>query len=116
MSRIFYGWWIIIASSALSTYNNGILYYGFTAFFNPVVNEFGWSRAATAFAFSLKRLEGGIAAPIVGFFIDKLGPRKMSLFAVTIYGAGFLLLSRVDSLLTFYISFIPVSWSPLRYS
>ncbi|MBW1994173.1 MAG: MFS transporter [Deltaproteobacteria bacterium] len=109
MAKIFYGWWIILASSALTTYNGGILYYGFTAFFNPILNEFGWSRAATSFAFSLQRLEGGIAAPIVGYFIDKLGPRKMSLFAVTIFGFGFLMLSRVDSLVSFYIAFLVIS-------
>lgn len=109
MSRIFYGWWIIIASSAMTTYNSGILYYGFTAFFNPIVHEFGWSRAATAFAFSLQRLEAGIAAPVVGYFIDRLGPRKMSLFAVIIFGIGFLMLSRVDSLSAFYICFIIIS-------
>ena len=109
MPKIFYGWWIIIASSIITTYNGGILFYGFTAFFNPILNEFGWSRAATSLAFSLQRLEGGIAAPIVGYFIDRLGPRKMSLFAVTVFGAGFILLSKVNSLLTFYIVFIIIS-------
>jgi MFS family permease len=106
---IFYGWWIVIASSTLTTYNSGVLFYGFTAFFSPVVNEFGWSRAATSFAFSLQRMEGGIAAPIVGYFIDRLGPRKMSLFAVIVFGTGFLMLSRMDSLLSFYIAFIVAS-------
>jgi MFS family permease len=109
MPKIFYGWWIIIASSIMTTYNGGVLFYGFTAFFTPILNEFGWTRAATSFAFSLQRLEGGIAAPIVGYFIDRLGPRKMSLFAVTIFGLGFVLLSRVHSLLAFYVSFVIVS-------
>ena len=109
MPKIFYGWWIVIASSALTTYNGGILFYGFTAFFNPILNEFGWTRAATSLAFSLQRLEGGIAAPIVGYFIDRLGPRKMSLIAVTVFGLGFLLLSKVTSLYTFYIAFIILS-------
>ena len=109
MPKIFYGWWIIIASSIVTTYNGGIMFYGFTAFFNPILNEFGWTRAATSLAFSLQRLEGGIAAPIVGYFIDRLGPRKMSLFAVTVFGAGFILLSKVQSLLSFYIAFIVIS-------
>jgi len=109
MPKIFYGWWIIIASSIITTYNGGIMFYGFTAFFNPILNEFGWSRAATSLAFSLQRLEGGIAAPIVGYFIDRLGPRKMSLFAVTVFGTGFILLSKVNSLLSFYTAFIIIS-------
>jgi len=107
--KIFYGWWIVLASSTLTTYNSGVLFYGFTAFFSPILNEFGWSRAATSFAFSLQRMEGGIIAPAVGYFIDRFGPRKMSLFAVTVFGLGFLLLSRIDSLLSFYIAFVIAS-------
>ncbi|MFC1534045.1 MFS transporter [Thermodesulfobacteriota bacterium] len=107
--KIFYGWWIVIASSALSAYNGGVMFYGFTAFFTPIINEFGWSRAATSLAFSMQRLELGIAAPAVGYFIDKLGPRKMSLFGVTVFGLGFLFLSQTNSLLTFYIFLLIIS-------
>ncbi len=107
--KIFYGWWIVIASSAMTTYYGGAVFYGFTAFFTPIVNEFGWTRASTSFAFSLQRLEGGIAAPIVGYLIDKLGPRKLNLFAVIVSGLGFLLLSQINSLLTFYVAFLVVS-------
>jgi OFA family oxalate/formate antiporter-like MFS transporter len=109
MRKMFYGWWIVIASSLLTTYNGGVLFYGFTAFFTPILNEFEWTRATTSLAFSLQRLEGGIAAPAVGYFIDRLGPRKMSLFAVTVFGLGFILLSKINSLLTFYIAFLIVS-------
>jgi len=107
--KIFYGWWIVLASSTLTTYSGGVMFYGFTAFFTPIRNEFGWTRAATSFAFSLQRMEGGLVAPLVGLLIDKLGPRKMSLFAVIVFGLGFLLLSRVNSLLTFYVTFIIIS-------
>lgn len=107
--KIFYGWWIAIASSTMTTYYGGVVYYGFTAFFTPIVNEFGWTRAATSFAFSLQRLEGGIVAPIVGYLIDKLGPRKLNLFAVTVGGLGLLLLSQINSLLTFYAAFLIIS-------
>jgi MFS family permease len=107
--KIFYGWWIVVASSLMTTYNAGTMFYGFTAFFTPIVSEFGWSRAATSLAFSLQRLEGGIAAPIFGYLIDKLGPRKLNLFAVTIFGVGFLLLSRINSLLSFYVAFLIIS-------
>ncbi len=107
--KIFYGWWIVLASSTLTTYNAGVLFYGFTAFFSPIVNTFGWSKAATSLAFSLQRMEGGIAAPIVGYFIDRFGPRKMSIFAVIVFGIGFLMLSRIDSLLSFYIAFVVAS-------
>lgn len=109
LPKIFYGWWIVLASSTMTTYYSGIVYYGFTALFTPIVNEFGWTRAATSLAFSLQRLEGGIAAPVVGFFIDRIGPKKMNLFAVTVSGLGLILLSRINSLFTFYAAFLMTS-------
>ncbi len=108
---IYYGWWIVLACSTITTYNAGILYYGFTAFFTPLVQEFGWSRAATSLAFGLYRLEGGLAAPLMGFFIDRLGPRKMMMAAVTMMGLGFILLSRINSLGSFYTVFLFIAFA-----
>ncbi len=110
MASIYYGWWIVLACSAITTYNAGILFYGFTAFFNPLIQEFGWSRAATSFAFGLYRLEGGLAAPIVGFLLDRWGPRKMMTVAVIVVGLGFILLSRINSLASFYAVFLFIAF------
>jgi len=111
VESIFYGWWIVLACSVMTSYSAGILYYGFTAFFTPLIQEFGWSRAATSLAFSLYRLEGGLAAPVVGFFIDRLGPRKMMTAAVVMLGLGFILLSRINSLGGFYAVFLFIAFS-----
>jgi OFA family oxalate/formate antiporter-like MFS transporter len=108
---IFYGWWIILASSIITTYNSGVLYYGFTAFFTPLINEFGWSRAATSLAFGLYRLQGGLAAPVVGFFIDRLGARRMMMAGVVLVGLGFVVLSRIYSLGSFYAVFLFIALS-----
>jgi MFS family permease len=106
MPSIFYGWWIVVACAAITSYNGGILYYGFTAFFTPLVEEFGWSRAATSLAFGLYQMEGGLIAPVVGYFIDRLGPRKMMMASAVTVGLGFVLLSRINSLASFYAVFI----------
>ena len=46
-------------------------------FFLPMVKEFQWSRAATSGAFSLRQLENGILAPLVGFLVQRWGARKV---------------------------------------
>jgi len=107
--RIFYGWWVVIATSIIIFYGAGTFFYGFGVFFNPIRKEFGWAAATTALAFSLYRLEGGIGAPIVGYLVDRFGPRRLMLFGTTVVGIGFLFLSRIDSLLTFYASFLVLS-------
>ena len=107
--RIFYGWWIVIASSILNILNGGTFVYGFTVFFNPIRETFGWSAAVTSVAFSLRGLETGALDPIIGVLVDKVGPRKLMLPGWVLVGLGFFLLSRIDSLWTFYVVFLLIS-------
>lgn len=104
--RLFYGWWIVSAASVAWALHSGFFFYGFGVFFMPLVEEFGWSRAALSGVFSLTRLEGGLIGPIAGFLVDKFGPRKIMIVGITMVGAGFILLSQIDSLLTFCLIFI----------
>lgn len=104
--KIFYGWWIVLASTIAHIFSGGFYFYGFSTFFMPLVTEFGWSRAAISGAFSMSRIEGGLLGPIGGFLVDKFGPRKMMFLGLTIMGAGFVWFSRIDSLLSFYLVFI----------
>ena len=107
--RIFYGWWIVGAGSAITFYVAGVFYYGFGAFFDPIKDHFGWSRAVVSGAMSMQRLEGGIAAPIVGFIFDRIGPRKLMLFGVACSGLGFIAFSRINSIWSYYLAFFIIS-------
>jgi sugar phosphate permease len=105
----FYGWWIVFASAAIVFLCGGTFFYGFGALFNPIVGEFGWSRASVSFAFSLRSEVGGIAAPVVGFMVDRVGSRVLMSVGVVIVAIGFVLLSRVESLWTFYGAVIVIA-------
>ena len=76
-----------------------------SAFFNPIVEQFRWSYLVISLAASLLAVELGILAPIAGFLTDRLGPRKVIFCSTLLSGAGLFLLSRVNSLLVFYIAF-----------
>ncbi|MFC2005874.1 MFS transporter [Chloroflexota bacterium] len=106
---IFYGWWVVLATSLIHFWGAGIFIFSFTAFFNPLVREFHWSYAATSIAASFRGLESGIASPIVGFITDKFGARRLILIGSILAGTGFLLLSRINSLWNFYAAFIFLS-------
>ena len=105
---MFYGWWIVIASIPMSIFT-GAFFYGFSALFDPIIEEFGWSRALTSVAFALQQGESGIAAPIVGVLVDKMGPRRIVIVGGVIYGVGFLLLGYIDGLWMFYMMFLVIS-------
>ncbi len=104
--KVFYGWWVVAASTIVALYAGGGIFYGFTALFEPIVADLGWSYTQVSLASSLRGLESGILAPLVGFLADRLGPRKLS-FAGGVFGAaGLLLLSQTNSLVTFYSAFV----------
>ncbi len=103
---VFYGWWIVLAGSISQAYTSGIFWQGFGAFFDPIIEQFGWSRALTAGAMSLQRMESGGVSPFVGWFIDKFGPRNVMLFGTFLTALGFILLSRIQELWHFYAAFL----------
>lgn len=107
--RVFYGWWIVAAATILNIFAGGTFIYGFTVFFNPIRNTFGWSAAVTSVAFTLQRFEAGVLEALAGFLVDKVGPRKLMLAGWSVTGLGFLLMSRIDSLWAFYGAFLVIA-------
>src|SRR5690348_18054360 len=77
--------------SALRILGGGLHQYGFTVFFLPVTNELGLSRAATSLAFSLARAQGSFASPLVGYLVDRYGPKRMMITAAFLAGVGYIL-------------------------
>jgi MFS family permease len=89
--------------SLTETVSWGILYYSFSVFLVPIREEFGWSNAAVTGAYSLALFLSGIAAPFVGRWIDRHGPRAL-MTAASVLGTGLVLAwSRVGSLPAFYL-------------
>jgi len=41
--NIFYGWWVVGGSVLIAMYVAGAVFYGFTAIFEPIADELGWS-------------------------------------------------------------------------
>lgn len=106
---MFYGWWIAIAGSVSQAYTAGAFWQGFGAFFDPIVEQFGWSRATTAAAVSIQRTETGMVAPFVGWFVNRFGPRRVMLVGVLITGLGFILLGQIQELWQFYAVFVLIT-------
>ena len=86
------------------------MFFGFTALFEPIREEFGWTYTQISFAASLRGLETGIFAPFVGFLVDQFGPRKLMLWGTITVGSGLILLSLTQSLALFYVSFLLIGF------
>jgi len=108
ISSLYYGWHMIGIVSALRVLGGGLHQYGFTVFFLPVTAELGLTRASTSLAFSLARAEGSLAAPLVGYLIDRYGPKPLMLAAALLTGIGYILFAWVNSYSSFLIVYLGV--------
>ena len=103
---IFFGWWTVIATGIMTACGYGSWAYGFSAYFKPLMNEFGWTRTETSAAYSLRTLEGGLEGPLGGWATDKYGPRTINLLGICMAGLGLCLMYYMNSLWQFIVIWV----------
>ncbi|MCO5220665.1 MAG: MFS transporter [Thermomicrobiales bacterium] len=104
--RIYYGWVIVGTLALTETVSWGILFYMFSVFLVPMRDELGWSDATLTGAYSLGLLVSGFAAPFVGRWIDRRGPRWLMTGGSLLGVALVLAWSRVGSELGWYLIWV----------
>jgi sugar phosphate permease len=107
--RIFYGWYIVAASTAANAVLSAAYFQGFSALFLPIEQHFGWSRTTISAAFALRQLESGIGSPAVGFALSRVSARQMVFWSGVITGLGLVGLGLINGIVTFYIFFVIIS-------
>lgn len=79
--------------------------YGFSAYIDPLINEFGWSRSRISAGYSIATLLCAIPTFFIGRQIDRIGSRKMMAISAGLYGLALIWLSQVNSLLALIAGF-----------
>ena len=117
---IFYGWKLTGLALFVIALASGPVWSGVGVWVKALEMHFGWSRAQLTGAFSLAQLEGSIFGPLLGYLIDRFGPRRMVFTGMVTMGFGFVLFSLTSNLLTFYVAYGLImlgtaagSWLPL---
>src|SRR5262245_63521539 len=90
--------WLVVGSVWITLAIASGLYFSFPVFFVALIEEFGWSRGATAAAFSISSVVQGVVSPGVGIFVDRLGPRRVMLGGAWVLGGACALSSQIGSL------------------
>ena len=100
-SHRYYGW-VIVGLTFFTMAAGGSIVGTFPVFYVAFLEEFGWSRADTALAFSFSMATFAVSAGFIGAMVDRWGPRVIIPTGITILGVGLVLMSRVSSLPTLY--------------
>jgi MFS family permease len=104
----FYGYVIVAAALLMLIVMLGARF-SFGVFFAPVLDEFGWSRAATSGGFSLTWVFTGLLSIVVGRLNDKFGPRIIMTAAGFLLGLGYLLMSQLSSIWQLFLFYGVIS-------
>lgn len=102
--RIFYGWWIVLVTFVANFMSNGMSFYGWNTFLQPLCEAHSWSRTAVNVAPSLGSVIGIFSQPLFGRWVLKYGPKKLMIICAFASGGSFMLMGRADSLVYFYIA------------
>lgn len=106
MKKIFYGWWIVTAAAAGLAFSPGpVAFYSLGVFMQPLMDEFGWVKADVAFAVTILTMAIILATPLVGLFVDRIGPKRVLLFSMVAFAGGLSSVAFVQSLTQFYIAY-----------
>ena len=97
------GWWILAGAFVGTAVAGGIYFWSFGLLIAPLERDFGWSRAEISLGFSLGLLTQGLAAPLIGRWIDVHGPRSAMLVGTGIVTVLTLLLATTAALWQWYL-------------
>jgi len=95
LTRVHYAWVIVAVTAFVALTSAGVRALP-GVLIQPLELEFGWTRAAISFAVGISLLAFGLGGPVGGGLIDRYGPRRVVLAAltVTVLGLAPLLLLR----------------------
>lgn len=107
--RIFYGWWIVLASGGIQLLSGVLWMQSYGAYMVLLQADFGWSKTVVSGAFAMTRVESGILGPLQGWLVDRFGPRAILRIGIVLFGLGFMALSQIDTIITFYLAFAMIA-------
>ena len=105
----YFGWWIVVGSIGIQILAAGLVMQAFGTYVAVWQAEFGWSKTAFALAFALQRGMMAVLSPVQGWLLQRFGPRRVIGTGLVILAVGFVLLSRFETQLEFYLSFLVVA-------
>ncbi|RLT40416.1 MAG: MFS transporter [Chloroflexi bacterium] len=99
----YYGWMIVAVTAALQFAGGTPTFPVLGLFLEPMVNEFGWSRASYSLPLTIGTIIGGFGGAITGPAFDKYGPRWIMTISAVIVGSSFFLMGFIHEYWQYFI-------------
>ena len=96
--------WLIVAVTFFASFNGAGIRVVPTVLILPLEEDFGWSRSAITFGISLNLFLYGAVAPVAGWFLDKIGPRRVMLTSLTMLATGLVATTFVTQLWQYWLT------------
>jgi MFS family permease len=97
------------AGCGLQFLQAGLLHHAFGGYLAVLQDDRGWNKTELSGAAALQQMESAILGPLLGWIMDRFGPQGVIRLGVVTFGAGFMLLSMIETLLEFYGAFIIIA-------
>jgi sugar phosphate permease len=93
-----------------------LLNQAFGVYVAVLVEDRGWSKTAVSGAAALKSTEVALLGPVLGWMVDRFGAQGIIRAGIITFGVGFMLLSRIETLVGFYAAFVVVALGASMFS
>src|SRR5688572_9519026 len=111
-----YGWRVVFGGGTLQFFQSMLLNQSFGAYVAALVQDTGWSKTALSGAAALKSTEVALLGPVLGWMVDRFGAQGIIRTGIVIFGVGFMLLSRIETLAGFYAAFVIIALGSCMFS
>jgi len=106
--RLWYGWGILFAIFVILTIIIGVRN-SIGVFFKEISGAFGWNRAQTAAAFTMRMLGQAVAAPFTGWALERFNIRWVIAAGIIVNGCALLIGAHIGALWHFYAMYFLLS-------
>lgn len=107
--KVFYGWKMATAAAGLQFLYSALLLQAYGAYVAVVSIELGWSKTVLSGGAAILSLEGALIGPVLGWMVDRMGPRIVVRSGVVLFSLGFLALSHIETLGGFYATMVLIA-------
>ena len=105
-TKLYYGWYVIGI-----TMMGGFLAAGTSQLFmgvmlKPMTEDLGWSRTETAGAITLGTFAAGALSPVMGWLVDRHGPRLVAPMGALLIVCAYVVLANLTEIWHFYLAYL----------